>query len=78
MARKVNTGNFVDQQSTTGPGPFAEVKHQFCFETVGCASRRQDSFFEYLLKGYILFHDFELLEIFLSAYASAPWRSTCF
>ncbi|CAE7736321.1 RH35 [Symbiodinium microadriaticum] len=46
----VNTGNFVDQQSTTGPG--------------------QDSFFEYLLKGYILFHDFELLEIFLSAYAS--------
>ncbi|CAE7041706.1 Edem2 [Symbiodinium natans] len=46
----VNTGNFVDQQSTTGPG--------------------QDSFFEYLLKGYILFHDLELLEIFLSAYAS--------
>ncbi|CAE7363653.1 EDEM2 [Symbiodinium sp. CCMP2456] len=46
----VNTGNFVDQQSTTGPG--------------------QDSFYEYLLKGYILFHDFELLEIFLSAYAS--------
>ncbi|CAK9013503.1 unnamed protein product [Durusdinium trenchii] len=46
----VNTGNFVDQQSTTGPG--------------------QDSFFEYLLKGYILFKDLELLDIFLSAYAA--------
>lgn len=46
----VNSGNFVDQQSTTGPG--------------------QDSFFEYLLKGYILFKDLELLDIFLSAYAA--------
>ena len=32
--------------------------------------RRQDSFFEYLLKGYILFQDLELLDIFLSAYAA--------
>ena len=31
---------------------------------------RQDSFFEYLLKGYILFQDLELLDIFLNAYAA--------
>ncbi|CAJ1394548.1 unnamed protein product [Effrenium voratum] len=51
----VNTGNFVDQKSTTGPG----------------TRPQQDSFFEYLLKGYILFQDLELLDIFLSAYAAA-------
>ncbi|CAJ1348120.1 unnamed protein product [Effrenium voratum] len=52
----VNTGNFVDQKSTTGPG--------------------QDSFFEYLLKGYILFQDLELLDIFLSAYAAVEQHHT--
>eukprot|EP00928_Gymnodinium_smaydae_P008199 TRINITY_DN12980_c0_g1_i4.p1 TRINITY_DN12980_c0_g1~~TRINITY_DN12980_c0_g1_i4.p1 ORF type:complete len:814 (+),score=131.31 TRINITY_DN12980_c0_g1_i4:153-2594(+) len=46
----VETGEFKDFQSTTGPG--------------------QDSFFEYLLKGYILFDDLELLEMFHQASAA--------
>ena len=46
----VNTGEFQDATSTTGPG--------------------QDSFYEYLLKGYILFDDLELLDIFHDAYAA--------
>ena len=102
----VNTGNFVDQKSTTGPGtrpqsPWGYRRPQ----KTGCGTPdsipasglpatsksrgsvfppawpgffffrfrrlRQDSFFEYLLKGYILFQDLELLDIFLSAYAAA-------